>query len=140
MKRLAIVVAALAGAVSAAPAWADDLSGADKVLCSAGRVTVCCEDGACEEGTAADLNIPQFLEFDLVQKRVSTTKSSGLNRATGIDNVKRADGKIVLQGFENGRAFSFVISEKTGELAAAVAAPFCGITAFGACTPMPAAK
>lgn len=140
MKRLAIAVTLLALAVPFGSARADELTGSNQILCSAGRVTVCCEDGACEEGTAAELNIPQFLEFDLVQKKVSTTKSSGLNRSSAIDNVKRTEGTIVLQGFEKGRAFSFVINEKTGALAAAVAAPFCGISAFGSCTPMPAAK
>jgi len=45
-------------------------------------------------------------------------------------------GTLVLQGFEKGRAFSFVIEEKTGAVTIAVAGPSRGVTAFGACTPL----
>jgi hypothetical protein len=82
------------------------------------------------------------MEFDVVQKRVNTTKSSGLNRSSVIDNLKRANGQIVMQGIDNGRAYSFVVDEKSGELSAAVAIneAGCNITGFGWCTALPAGK
>jgi hypothetical protein len=141
MKRIGIASAALAGLVIMAPARGDNLAGADKFLCSANSTTVSCDDGQCASGTATELDIPQFIEVDVVGKRVSTTKASGLNRTSPVDNLKRVNGRIVLQGLENDRAYSIVIDEKTGELAAAVAAPGgCAVTAFGICTPMPASK
>ena len=48
------------------------------------------------------------------------------------------DGFLVLQGFEHGRAFSFLITEKTGRASIAVARDGLGVSVFGACTPMPA--
>lgn len=140
MSRSAVLLAGLAGFLLMAPARADALTGADQLLCSAGSASVCCDDGQCASGTASELDIPQFIEVDLAAKRVNTTKASGLNRTSPIDNLKRVDGLIILQGVENKRAYSISISEKTGELAAAVAAPGCSITAFGVCTPMPASK
>jgi hypothetical protein len=141
MKRLALSSIALAALFVFSPAHADSLVGVDRILCSAGSTTVSCDDGQCASGTAAELDIPQFLEIDLVAKRVSTTKASALNRTSPIDNLKRVNGQIVLQGFENDRAYSIVLNEKTGELAAAVAGPGgCSVTAFGMCTPMPASK
>jgi hypothetical protein len=140
MKHLAIATFGLAALVLIGPAIADDLTGADKFLCSAGSASICCDDGQCASGTAAELDIPQFIEVDLVAKRVSTTKASALNRTSPIDNLKRVDGLIVMQGVENLRAYSITINEKTGELAAAIAAPGCSVTAFGICTPMPASK
>jgi hypothetical protein len=142
MKRPAIVAFSLAGFVLAGPARADNLTGADRFICSAGSVSVCCDDGACASGTAAEVGVPQFMEFDLVQKRISTTKASGLNRVSAIDNVKRANGQIVVQGIDNGRAYSFAINEMRGEMSAAVAVEEagCSIIGFGACTPIASGK
>ena len=142
MKSIAIVVFGVAGLVLIGPARADELTGVDRFLCSAGSVSVCCDDGQCASGTAAELGVPQFMEFDLKQKRVSTTKASGLNRATAIDNLKRENGIIVMQGVENGRAYSFVVDEKQGTLSATVAVQEagCNIIGFGTCTPMVGAK
>jgi hypothetical protein len=141
MRRTAAVpTALLAGFLALTAARADDLTGADRFLCSASDVTACEGAGDCEIGSAADLNIPQFIEVDLAGKRLSTTKASGLNRSSAVDSVRRAAGTIVLQGFENGRAFSFVIVEKTGAVTVAVASATRGVTAFGSCTPVPASR
>ena len=69
-----------------------------------------------------------------------TTQASGLNRATAILHLQREGGQILLQGYENGRAFSFVIGEKTGLLSAAVAAEGLTVGVFGACTPIASSR
>ncbi len=142
MKSIAIVAFGVAGLVLIGPARADDLTGVDRFLCSAGSVSVCCDDGQCASGTAAELSVPQFIEFDLVQKRVNSTKASRLNRATSIDSIKRANGTIMLQGVDVDRAYSFVIDEKSGEMSATVAIQDagCNVLAFGWCTPLAAGK
>ena len=132
-------LAALLLVLGSRAALADDATGADRLLCHADTINICYDDGTCEAGSADALNLPQFIEVDLVAKRLSTTKASGLNRSTAIESMKRPEGAgtIVLQGFEKGRAFSFVIEEKTGAVTIAVAGPNRGVTAFGACTPLP---
>jgi len=122
------------------PAHADDLTGANKLVCASMTVAVCWDDGDCELGMPADLNIPQFVEVDLTQKRLSTTKASGENRSTPITTLLREQGQIVLQGFEGGRAFSFVISEETGRLSVAVARDGRTVGVFGACTPVTSSR
>lgn len=138
MKRwvLGIVVLAALGA----PALADDLTGHERFLCAAGTVTACGEDGVCLETATFDLNVPHFVEVDLVQKRLSTTKASGENRVTEIRNLHREGGVVLLQGMDRGRAFSWLIRESTGLMTVAVATDGFGITVFGSCTPMPASK
>jgi hypothetical protein len=121
-------------------AVADDLTGHQSVLCTAVQASVCDDTGSCVIENPWDLNIPQFLELNLKDKTVSTTKASGENRSTPIRTLLREDGLIVLQGVEGGRAFSFVIEEKSGLLSAAVAREGKTVSVFGACTPMPAAK
>ncbi len=118
------------------PARADQLAGHDKILCTAVQATFCVVDGDCEVGAPWSWNIPQFIEVDLIGKRLSTTKASGENRSTPILNLSRAKGLIFLQGIEAGRAFSFVIEEETGMLSAAVAREGVTVGVFGACTPL----
>ena len=138
MKRIAgMLTAALALALAGATATrADDLTGASRLLCTAVQATACIEDGDCFQDLPWNLNVPQFIQVDLAAKRLSTTRASGENRSTPIEFLKRDSGLIVLQGFEGGRAFSFVIEEDTGMASVAVAAPGRAVVVFGACTPM----
>jgi hypothetical protein len=134
---------ALAGALLAAvlipAAQADDVSGAERLLCASMEATRCYFD-ACEVGDPVTWNIPQFVEIDLVGKSIRTTAASAQNRATPITTLVREDGLIVIQGLEGGRAFSFVIHEASGELNAAVAAADSSTVVFAACTPLPATE
>ncbi len=116
---------------------ADDLTGAKVFLCATATVSACSADGECTGGLAWNLNIPQFIEVDLAKKSLSTTKASGENRTTPIKNLEREDGLIILQGAENGRAFSWVITEETGMATVSVAKDGQGVVIFGACTPIP---
>ena len=121
-------------------AHADDLKGADKLLCSSGQLAACFDDGVCEHASPQALNVPAFIEVDLAKKQLSTTPASGENRVSPIRNLERADGRIVIQGVEGGRAFSFLIDEESGALTAAVARDGIGVVVFGNCTPSPAAR
>jgi hypothetical protein len=130
------------GLVMALPAAgaADDIRGHDAILCTAVSAMLCTDDGDCAVEQPWTLNIPQFLELNLKDKVVSTTKASGENRSTPLRTILREDGVLFIQGVEQGRAFSFVIKEETGMLSAAVARDGKTVSVFGACTPMPSGK
>ena len=132
------VVFVLGLAASMPAARADDLTGSNRILCTAVQVTACTDNGDCVVDLPWNLNVPQFIEVDLKAKRLATTKASGENRATPIDTLRRDNGAIVIQGFEKGRAFSIVIIEETGAMSAAVAAEGKAVGVFGACTPIAA--
>ncbi len=127
-------------AFSVQEARADDLTGSSRFLCVPVQATVCVEEGECAVDLPWNLNIPQFIEVDLVAKKLATTTASGLNRETPIEHLSRADGTIVFHGFEMGRAFSWVIDEESGQVTAAVAADGLALAVFGACTPLGAAS
>ena len=135
--RLRSIPFVLAVVVLCGPAAADDLTGAERFLCSAAQVTACYDDGECLTLPPWELNVPEFIQVDLGAGTLSTTAASGQDRSTPIKNLEREDGFIVLQGFENGRAFSFLIAEKTGRASIAVARDGLGVSVFGACTPLP---
>jgi hypothetical protein len=137
MRRWASVCLGLmAMSLVTAQCLADNLAGAQKVLCSSVTATVCSPEEDCTIGAPWEWNIPQFLEVDFNKKTLSTTKASGQARTTTIKHLERADGVISLQGFENGRAFSFVIEEDTGMVSVAVARKGMTVAVFGMCTPM----
>lgn len=136
MARWLIVVLLLAASPAAV---ADDLTGASRFLCSVVTVGRCDIDG-CTDDTPEGAVIPQFVIVDLGAKLLSTTAASGQNRSTPIESVQRDGGLIVLQGLQNGRAYSFVISEKSGSASVAVVREELVLAVSAACTPMPASQ
>jgi hypothetical protein len=122
---------------AAAPAVADDLTGANRFLCSVVTVSRCYVDG-CLDDTPDGALVPQFVIVDLGAKLLSTTQASGQNRTTPIESLRREGGLIVLQGLQNGRAFSFVIAEKSGNASVAIAREDLVLAVSAACTVVPA--
>jgi len=133
-RRIEVAVLAIAVAAVSPCLMADDLTGANVLLCTAVQATLCLADEDCEMGVPWQWNIPQFIEVDLAGKILRTTKASGENRSTPIKNLQREDGMVFLQGVERGRAFSFAIEEETGFLSAVVASSGKTVSVFGACT------
>jgi hypothetical protein len=127
----------LAIALAAPALAADDLTDAQRFLCAPSLATICSVDGECTSESPWNLDIPQFIQVDLEAQTLSTTEASGENRETPIKNLERGNGLIVLQGVENGRAFSFVIAEEDGMASVAVARDGLSVAVFGACTPIP---
>ncbi len=118
----------------ASAAFADNIENTDRLLCSTSRIIVCFEDGECIDAHPWELNIPQFVVIDAKKMTLSTTKASGENRSTPIRTLQRDNGKLILQGIEQGRAFGFVIDEASGLLTASVARDGLAVSVFGACT------
>jgi hypothetical protein len=115
-------------------AASDDLTGSDRWLCSSIEVTICEFEGDCNMGPPWLWNVPQFIEVDLKNEKIATTKASRENRETPILKIERSEGFVFLQGIENGRAFSLVVEEKTGIISAAIARTKLTVSVFGACT------
>lgn len=122
------------------PAAADNLTGANVLLCSSSWATVCVSDEVCESGAPWGWNIPQFVEIDIKKKLLRTTEASGEDRSTTADVLHQENGRILIQGEELGRAFSIFISEETGSSTSVIAAEDISVSVFGACTPIAKGK
>jgi hypothetical protein len=131
MKR---TVLASIGLVASGVALADNLAGADRLLCAPEQIMICVEDADCYPAHAAELGVPDFIIVDLKDKKMQTTKSSAQTRTTAFSSVSRSSGKVFLQGIDNGRAFSFVINELTGSLTVALSRDGVAVAVFGSCT------
>ncbi len=130
MKRLYILCA---GLLAGSLVTAENLEGVDEMICFAGQAQICLETGDCYSVTPWELSVPDFVVIDTKNKSISTTKASGLNRATEFTKVEIIDGLIYLQGIESRRAFSFVIHEATGRMTVAISRDGLSVTVFGAC-------
>jgi hypothetical protein len=118
-------------------AAADDVTGSDSLLCYALSAARCeIEETACAIREPWRLNLPDFFKLDLDAKRAVTTEASGDFRETDIRTVERSNGTILLQGVQGERAFSWLITEASGEGTLTVSAPSAGLTVFTVCTPI----
>jgi len=115
---------------------ADDVTGSDSLLCYALSATRCGIAGTCVQTQPWELNLPDFLKLDLDAKLAMTTEASGELRETPIRTIERGDGMILLQGVQGERAFSWLITEDTGEGTLTVSSPAAGLTLFTVCTPI----
>jgi hypothetical protein len=127
-------ILASAGLLIGSSVAADNLTGADRLLCTTGQIVACVEGDECYKILASEVNLPEFFIVDIKNKMLSTTKASERNRTTAIQTLNRADGRIYLQGIDLGRAFSFVIDEESGHVTVAVSRDGVTVTVFGHCT------
>jgi hypothetical protein len=127
-------------ALTCGGAVAEDLTGADKILCAGVQATRCDTTGVCETGMPWRWNMPEFIEIHLDDEILSTTPAVQRPRQTTIQTLLRSSGEIYLQGVENARAFSFVIDEASGVASIAIATDGMTISVFASCTPLAASK
>jgi hypothetical protein len=117
-----------------APAVADDVSGAERLLCAPSRVSHCVDNQGCEYGAPKSINVPDFIKIDLSGQMLEATQADGEERKSPIDHMTHEAGYIYLQGVEYGRAFTMVIAKSTGELAFTIVTHGKAATMFGVCT------
>ena len=125
-----VVFCAAANSVTAARA---NFDGSVPLLCVPIEITECEAAGKCYQGTAEDVNLPQFIRVNLKEKILSGVGADA-DRKTPIDFMERENGKIVLHGGQNGRGWTAVISEETGKLVATISDEGMAFIIFGACT------
>ena len=131
MKRFA---AASVGLLAFAPLLAENISDADRIVCSPADVKLCFENGECFDTNPWEVDMPEFLIIDVRKKTISTTKVSGQDRTTTFSALTKTDDLLLMQGIEDDRAYSFVIEQETGILTASVARDGVSVSVFGACT------
>ena len=113
---------------------AGPFDGSVPLLCAVIQIVECGVDGECYPGQPEIANIPRFLKINFKNKTISATEESGRKETSRIKNIERAKGNLILQGSENGRGWTIVISEETGKISATVSDDRAGFVVFGAST------
>jgi hypothetical protein len=80
-----------------------------------------------------DVNLPRFLKVDTKAGMVGTLGATP--RTAPIQRMEVLNGRLILQGGQEGRAWSATITGDTGRLSVGVVHDDVGFVVFGACTP-----
>lgn len=116
-------------------ASAGSFDGSAPLLCALVETFECGDVENCQQGTAQDVNIPQFLRIDFKKKMISGNRVGVEKRTTKIDNMAKHDGRLILQGAQEGMGWSIMIKESTGKMTLTASGDEVGFVVFGACTP-----
>ena len=123
-------------------AQAGDFDGSKELICACMRIIECGPDGECDEVSAEEVGIPNFLRINFEKKTISAPRWGNNRTPSRIENQERIDGKLILQGAEDGIkgvkdgvGWSMAISEETGKMVLTESGDQVGFVVFGACTP-----
>lgn len=108
--------------------------GSVPLLCAPIQAIECGVEDDCHRGTADSVDIPQFLKIDFEEKIIMAADES--EKKAIIKSLEHVDGKMIMQGTQNGRGWTLVISEESGKMSATISDDQVGFVLFGACTPL----
>ncbi len=129
--------AVLAAPAPGAPKAASEFDGSKDLLCATLRAADCGRAGACESGLPDEFNIPAFVTVSFSDNAIRALRPDQSVLDTAIQSKTGEDGRLILQGVENGRGWSAAISEQTGRFVVSVAGEDVAFAVFGTCTVLP---
>lgn len=140
IKKLALIMFCIyAGSLTA---FAGDFDGSRPLLCSTADLVECEPGGNCQRVTHDSINAPRFLKINFKEKRVSKPDVGEKRSDTMIERMEHVDGKLILQGAEDGiegvrdgLGWTMAIAEDSGNMVLTGSGDQVGFVIFGACTP-----
>ncbi|MCG6982311.1 MAG: hypothetical protein LJE88_12970 [Deltaproteobacteria bacterium] len=144
MSRLRLIVCALL-CILVVPfsAIAGDFDGSKPLLFVAIDVIECVPNGECNKVTPESIALPQFLKIDFKKKKILPVGEGQGKKSTTIENMELIDGKLIIQGAEDGVegvrdgvGWTMAIAEETGKAVLTGSGEQVGFVVFGACTPI----
>ena len=137
-----ILAGSLVGSLAlSAAAVAEPFDGGKTMLCANQYAHECAAGSDCATVTVASVNLPDFFLVDTAKKLISATPESGSASTTAIERVEHLDGKLMLQGADDGikdvrdgAGWTMSINEATGKMVMTTAGDGFAVVVFGACT------
>lgn len=102
------------------------------VVCAFSDATICTPEG-CHQAALDTLDLPSLIRLDLEQGVMHAVTPEHTGRTSRFEVIDRSETKIVMRGYENGRAFTGVLGEP-GTLALSAAVEGTTFSVFGRCT------
>ncbi len=142
MKTPAMGLALIVSGVLASTAHAA-IYGSKPVICAVAEVTECLPEESCQRVKAVDANLPRFLRIDFKGQEITRINPSGNDLTSKIERREMVDGRLVLQGAEDGSegvrdgiGWSLSIDEANGDMVLTGSGAAVAFVIFGACTPL----
>lgn len=114
-------------------AVAGDYDGSKPVICAVIETHECGPNEDCLKGSAESIKVAQFFKVNFKEKLITSIGVGGEVQTSPIQRMERADGIIILQGVQNGRAWSAAISEANGKFVLTASGDQEAFVVFGAC-------
>ena len=105
---------------------------ASSLLCAVIHVVECSAQGECQRSTIESANLPRFIRVNPAARSLASTGDDA--RTAPIQSVERVNDRLILQGGQQGRAWSATVVDKTGQMSVAVVEDQTAFVVFGACT------
>jgi hypothetical protein len=135
--RITFVSAILVSLATLTPSSAavGTFDGSKNLMCATLQIFECDFSAECVRKTNVQADFPVFVDVEFDAKRLVAVVGEGEGRSTAIESVRTKDGKTIVQGAENGRAWNIVIEQASGDMTSTVADIGATFSIFGACTP-----
>jgi len=143
MNKTAVTALALASACLALPAGAGSFEGSEPLICASAEILECVPVEGCKRVAAESVDAPRFIRIDFKTNTMSSERADGGARTSQIERSETVDGKLMLQGAEDGfegvrdgLGWTLAIGQDTGTMSLTASGDAVGFVIFGACTPM----
>jgi hypothetical protein len=101
----------------------------------------CLLNEGCRQVTPESIAAPRFMRFDFSAKTLISPDAKYSGKSSTIERTKTVDGKLVLQGAEDGNegvrdglGWTIAISQETGRMVLTASGDDVAFTIFGSCT------
>lgn len=138
LTRLVLVTGLIAASTAV---MATPFDGSKSLICATQHVSQCDAGADCINVTPESVSLPDLFIVDAGNKVIMATPESGSDRKTAIERSESLDGKLMLQGaddgiedFRDGLGWTMAIDEETGKLVFSASGDGFAMVVFGACT------
>lgn len=122
-------------------AAAGDFDGSKELICAVMDVAECQPGVKCQPVTPEQAGISLFFKINFKDNKIRAIQADGSQRSTMIERLEQVDGKLILQGAEDGIegvrdgvGWSAAIAQETGKMVLTASGDEVGFVVFGACT------
>ena len=142
MRKFAAIVSLIVFFGLTSWATAGDFDGSKPVLVSVARILECTRVEGCRDVSADSVGLPQFLKIDFAKKIIRPSRGKEDIPDTAIERSEEVDGKLILQGAEDGYekmrdglGWSLAIAEDSGQVVLTAYGDQVAFVVFGAAIP-----
>jgi len=133
MMRRLLPALLLVAVLSASATLAGDFDGSVPLICAITEVLACDEANGCAERLPEELNLPEFIRMDAQTRPIREVGEGEGLRETQILHHDSVDGSLLMYGGEEGRAWSMVMNQETGDLSGGISGDGFTLVLFGSC-------
>lgn len=124
------------------PVSAGDFDGSKPLICVLEDSMECTAGTGCQDVREEDINLPHILKVNVGNKGITAVGEGEPKGVTEIKNVEHIDGKLILQGaedgferYQDGLGWTMAVMESNGDMVLTASGDRVAFIVFGECVP-----